>query len=72
MVLIIIVLLKIKNNNKILRVYGLKLFNTAIKTGLPIIYLENDCIIKLHKGRKKIIKTINKTKHNLPKRFILK
>lgn len=58
--------------NKILRVHGLKLFRKAIKIGLPIIYEENDCIIKLHKGKKTIIKKINKTRHNLSKKFILK
>lgn len=58
--------------NKILRVHGLKLFNKAINTGLPITYEENNYIVRLHKGNKTIIKKINKTKHNLSKRFILK
>lgn len=64
----------IKNTkiNKILKVNGLKLFKKAIKTGLPITYEENSCIVRLHKGNKTIIKKINKTKLNLPNKFILK
>lgn len=58
--------------NKILRVHGLKLFNKAINTGLSITYEENSCIVRLHKGKKTIIKTLYKTKYKLPKKFFLK
>lgn len=58
--------------NNILRLHGLKIFKKAMKTGLPIIYEEHNCIIRLYQGKKTIIKKIGKTKHNLSKKFILK
>lgn len=58
--------------NRSLKLMGNKLFKKAVKTGLPIIYLENGRLVRLHNGKKKIIKKIEKTNICLPKKFILK
>lgn len=48
-----------------------KEWKSAIKTGLPVLYVENDKIIQFYKGKKKIIKRLKKIKIVLSKTFEL-